>query len=122
MVGNSLVNGAHQMRRLRVVDGETEFAFGIGFRVPRFFHALAEFEQDDFVSGGRFAGGAVLHGSGESFAGRKGGEEENGENEINSQIMNSQALALRGAGGAFFSRRAISASSVAASSCKEVFS
>jgi hypothetical protein len=84
MVGNSLVNGANQMRRLRVVDGETEFAFSIGFRVPRFFHALGEFEQNDLVSGGRFAGGAVLHGSGESLAGRKGGEEENDENEMNS--------------------------------------
>ncbi len=83
MVGNSLVNGANQMRRLRVVDGETEFAFGIGFRAPRFFHALAEFEQNDFVSGRRLAGGAVLHGSSESFAGREGGEEENGENEMN---------------------------------------
>jgi PhzF family phenazine biosynthesis protein len=35
-------------------------------------HALAESEQNDFVSGGRFAGGAVLHGSSESLAGRKG--------------------------------------------------
>lgn len=84
MVGNSLVNGANQMRRLRVVDGETEFAFSIGFRVPRFFHALAELEQNDFVSGGRFAAGAVLHGSSQSLAGSKGGEEENGESEMNS--------------------------------------
>ena len=83
MVGNSLVNGANQMRRLGVVDGETEFAFGIGFRVPGFFHALAELEQNDFLSGARFAGGAVLHGSGESFASRKAGEEEDGQNEMN---------------------------------------
>ena len=84
MVGNSLVNGANQMRRPRVVDGETEFAFGIGLRVPRFFHPLAESEQNDFVTGGRFAGGAVLHRARERFAGRKGGEEENGENKMNS--------------------------------------
>ncbi len=54
-------------------------------KLPRSLPALlAEFEQNDSVSGGRFAGGAVLHGSRESFAGRKGGKEENGENEMNS--------------------------------------
>ena len=61
MIGNVLMDGANQMRSLCVVELETELAFGIRFGAAGFFHALAELEQNNFVSGGGLAGGGVLY-------------------------------------------------------------
>src|SRR5208282_4886518 len=40
VVGHVLMNGADQVRRLRVVEFETELTFGIGLGASGFFHAL----------------------------------------------------------------------------------
>ncbi len=41
VVGDLLMNGADQVRRLGVFDLESEIAFGVGFGAAGFFHALA---------------------------------------------------------------------------------
>ena len=43
-----------------MVEFEAEVTLGVGFGAAGFFHALAEFEQDDFVSGSGLVGGGVL--------------------------------------------------------------
>ncbi len=40
MVGDLLMDGADQMRRLGVVEFEAEVALGVGFGAAGFFHAL----------------------------------------------------------------------------------
>jgi len=164
MVGNALMDGADQVRRLRVVELETELALGIGLGAAGFFHPLTQLEQDDLVSGGGLASSGVLDGAGESLSRGEGGEEEDGysaccSNEGQSRLWTEllatshadgsgrEILRVRGnfalrsfhsaqddssaVGrsqdrvpfcGARFSRRAISARMVAASSCKEDFS
>jgi hypothetical protein len=53
--------GANQVRGLCVIKFETELAPGVGFGAAGFFHALAEFKEDDIVSSGRLAGGGVFY-------------------------------------------------------------
>jgi hypothetical protein len=59
MISDSLMNGAHQVRRIALVDGEAEFSLGIGFGMADLFHSGCQLDQDHFVAGGRFVGGAV---------------------------------------------------------------
>ena len=63
MVSDSLMNGAHQMRRIALVEGEAEFSLGIGFGVADLVHSGCQLDQDHFVAGGGFVGGAVGDGS-----------------------------------------------------------
>jgi hypothetical protein len=49
------MDGAHEVRTLSV-ELEREVTFGVGLGASGFFHALTEREENDFVSGGRFAG------------------------------------------------------------------
>ena len=67
MVGDVLMDGANQVRGLRVVELEAELAFGVGLGAAGFFHALAELEDDDFVAGGGLAGGGVFYRAGEGL-------------------------------------------------------
>jgi len=46
------MDGADQVWRLRVGHIESEMAFGVGCGASGFFHAFAEFEQDDVVADG----------------------------------------------------------------------
>ncbi len=54
MVGHALMNGANQVRA-RVREVEAEVTAGIGLGAGRFFHALRQFDQDDFIAGRRLA-------------------------------------------------------------------
>ena len=76
VVGDFLMNGADQVRALRVVELEAEIAFGVGFGASGFFHALAEAEEDDVVAGGGLVGGGIFYGAGEGLGGGESGEEE----------------------------------------------
>jgi len=76
MVGDSLVNGADQVRGLRVVEFQSEVALGVGLGARGFFHALGEAEQNYIVASGGFSGGGVLDGAGEGLGGGEGAEEE----------------------------------------------
>jgi hypothetical protein len=69
------MNDADQMWRLRVVELETELALGVGFAAARFFHPLAELEQNHIVSGGGFASGGILDRADEGLSGNESGEE-----------------------------------------------
>ena len=59
MISDSLMNGAHQVRRIALVEGEAEFSLGIGFGVADLLHSRCQPDQDDLVARGRFVGGAV---------------------------------------------------------------
>ena len=63
MVGDSLMNDAHQMRRIALVEGEAEFSLGIGFGTADLVHSRCQLDQDHFVVDGGFVGGAVGDGS-----------------------------------------------------------
>ena len=76
MVGDAVVNGADQVRRLRVVELEGEVAFCVRLGARRFFHALPEAEQNYIVAGGGLAGGGVLHGAGKGLSGGERCEEK----------------------------------------------
>lgn len=165
MIGDSLMDGAHEVRALSI-EFEGEVAFGVGLGASGFLHALAELEQDDFVARAGLAGGAVFHRAGEGLGGSGCGEEKDGENTADRDVLTGdtprrergarpdesakghgvlrlrencalrtsrcaqddsargilhhsfQDLAPLGAD-AFASKRAISASNVAASSCRE---
>ncbi len=71
MVGNILMDGADQVRGLSVVELETELAVGVGFGAAGLFHAGAEFEENNFVSGGGLVGGGVFYGAGEGLGGAR---------------------------------------------------
>ena len=85
VVGDVLMDGADQMGRLGVVELEGEVALSVGFGAAGFLHALAELEQDDFVSGGGLVGGGVLDRAGQGLGGGEGGEEEQGGGERNEE-------------------------------------
>ena len=72
VIRDFLVDDADQMRALRVVELETEVAFGVGLGASGFFHALAQAEQDDFVARGGLADGDVLDRAGQGLGGGEG--------------------------------------------------
>jgi hypothetical protein len=63
------MDGAYEMRGLRVVEFEAELAFDVGLGASGLFHALGEFEQDDIIARGGLAGGCIFYGAGESLSG-----------------------------------------------------
>ena len=65
MISDPLMNGAYQVRRIALVESEAEFPLGIGFGVADLVHSGCQLDQDHFVAGGGFVGGAVGDGSAE---------------------------------------------------------
>jgi len=63
MIGNSLMDGADQVR---AGDGdfETELSLAVGFGGAAYVHAIGEVDEDDFIAGGGLVGGAVGDGAG----------------------------------------------------------
>jgi hypothetical protein len=59
VIGDILMDGAHQMRGLGIVELESELAFGVRLGASGLFHPLSEFDEDDFVAGGGFASAGV---------------------------------------------------------------
>ena len=76
MISDVLMNRAHQVGRLCVGDFETKLALGICLCASRFFHALPELEQNDFVPGRWFASRRILHYASESLSASDRTEEE----------------------------------------------
>ena len=63
VIGHALVNSANQVRA-GVRQVEAEVAAGVGLGAGRFFHALGQFDQDDFIAGGGLAGGSIVERAG----------------------------------------------------------
>src|SRR5580658_6115655 len=76
VIGNVLMNGAHEMWSLRVFQFETEFTPGVSLGTASFLHALAQLQQDNLISSRRFAGRGISYRAGESLRGADRAEEE----------------------------------------------
>ena len=59
MIGHTLVDSANQVRAAHIVVRELEIAFGIGFGARRFFHAVRQLDQNDFIAGSGLVGGLI---------------------------------------------------------------
>src|SRR3954463_9458870 len=66
MIGNTLMYDSHQVRCL-AIHLESKLSLSIGFGAPGLFHALPEFEQDDFITRCRHVDCRIGNGSGESL-------------------------------------------------------
>ena len=129
MIGNTLVNHPNEVGRIAGRQFEAEIALGIGLGAGRFFHALRQVEQDDFIAAGGLVARTILDRAGQ---GLRRGETAEGQYETSCGKFEGglQILApffclvgeLAGpADEAAASRRAISARMAAASSSREVF-
>jgi hypothetical protein len=63
MVRNPLMNHPDQMRRARVVEGESEFARCVSFCMAHLLHAGGELDENGLVSSGWLAGSAIGDGA-----------------------------------------------------------
>ena len=79
MVGHSLMDGTHQMRRRSVVDLETKSSLGISLRAAGFFHALSQLEQHDFVASSGLVRCTVLYSAGKGFSRTESGRKQQGK-------------------------------------------
>lgn len=79
MISDALVNHANEVRTSFVIAGyrQNEFALGISLSVGGFLHARGQFDQDDFVPGGRFVGRSIRDRAGERGCIRAGGKQQN---------------------------------------------
>ena len=67
MIGNSLMDGADEVRPGSAGEFEAEFPVAVGFGVGGNFHAGGEVDENDFVANGGLAGSAVGDGAGEGL-------------------------------------------------------
>ena len=65
MISDALVNDANQVGTAGIVEFEAELALRIRLGTAAFFHALAEFEQDDVIACGGLVGGSIFYRAGE---------------------------------------------------------
>src|SRR5208283_4483042 len=72
MIGNSLMDGADEVRTGSAGEFEAEFSAAVGLGVGGDIHAVGEVDENDLIARGGFAGGAVGYGAGESLGGGRG--------------------------------------------------
>ncbi len=81
MVGHALMNYADKVGLAVVVHGQREIAGSIGLGMCGRFHAVGQLDENDFIPGGRFVGGAVGDFSGERLRRGQTATQSAGQNE-----------------------------------------